>query len=147
MKISFIEPHLKIFGGIRRIIELSNRLTKLGHDVTIFHSDGSPCDWMECIANIKPYNDVLKQEHEVLIFNDPNPTDVSLAKEAKAELKIFYVLELYNKDLLKGFDPRICLPWNKIMISLVQLFFSIALFLAASISCEVFFLVFLSFYL
>jgi len=40
MKMSFVEPHLELYAGIRRIIELANRLTERGHDVTIFHSDG-----------------------------------------------------------------------------------------------------------
>jgi len=41
MKISFIQPHLELYGGIRRIIELANRLTERGHDVTIFYFNGS----------------------------------------------------------------------------------------------------------
>ncbi len=118
MKISFIEPHLKTYGGIRRIIELSNRLTKRGHNVTIFHSDGSPCKWMKCIAKIKSYDKVLKEKHDVVIFNDPNPIDHELAKKAKAKLKVFYVLALYKRTLLKGFNPKIYLPWNKNMLYL-----------------------------
>ncbi len=118
MKIRFIEPHLKIYGGVRRIIELANRLTKRGHDVTIFHSDGSPCQWMKCIAKIKSYNEVLKEEHDVIIFNDPNPIDYKLAKKAKAKLKIYYVLALYERELLKGVNPKIYLPWNKRMLIL-----------------------------
>ncbi|OQX54722.1 MAG: hypothetical protein B5M53_05585 [Candidatus Cloacimonas sp. 4484_209] len=118
MKISFVEPHLKIYGGIRRIIELANRLTERGHDVTIFHSDGSPCQWMKCIAKIKSYGEVLKEEHDVIIYNDPNPIDYKLVKKAKAKLKVFYVLELYQKSLLKGINPKIYLPWNKRMLIL-----------------------------
>jgi len=118
MKISFIEPHLKLYGGIRRIIELSNRLTKRGHDVTIFHSDGSPCQWMKCIAKIKDYKAVLKEEHDVIIYNDPNPIDYNLVKKAKSKLKVFYVLELYNKELLKGFNLKIYLPGNERMLFL-----------------------------
>ena len=118
MKISFIEPHLKIYGGIRRIIELANRLTERGHNVTIFHSDGSPCQWMKCIAKIKGYDEVLKEEHDVIIYNDPNPIDYKLAKRAKAKLKVFYVLELYDKQLLKGINLRIYLPWHKRMLIL-----------------------------
>jgi glycosyltransferase involved in cell wall biosynthesis len=118
MKISFVEPHLKLYGGIRRIIELSNRLTERGHDVTIFHSDGSPCEWMKCIAKIKDYKAVLKEEHDVIIYNDPNPIDYSLVKKAKAKLKVFYVLELYNKELLKGFNLKIYLPGNERMLIL-----------------------------
>ena len=118
MKISFVEPHLKIYGGIRRIIELANRLTEMGHDVTIFHSDGSPCQWMKCIAKVKSYDEVLKEEHDVIIYNDPNPIDYKLVKKAKAKLKVFYVLELYDKQLLKGINLRIYLPWHKRMLIL-----------------------------
>lgn len=118
MKISFIEPHLKIYGGIRRIIELSNRLTERGHNVTIFHSDGSPCEWMKCIAKTKSYNEVLKEEHDVIIYNDPNPIDYNLARKAKAKLRVFYVLELYDKELLKGINLKIFLPRNRRMLIL-----------------------------
>ena len=113
MKISFIEPHLKLYGGIRRIIELSNRLTKRGHDVTIFHSDGSPCEWMECIAKTKSASEVLVEEHDALIFNDPSYVDYRLAQQAIARVKIFYVLELYEMNLLRGINLKICLPKNR----------------------------------
>jgi len=118
MKISFVEPHLKLYGGIRRIIELANRLTQRGHDVTIFHSNGSHCEWMECIAKIKSYNELLKEEHDIIIYNDPNTTDYKLVKKANAKLKVFYVLGLYNNDLLKGINLKIYLPWNKRMLIL-----------------------------
>lgn len=118
MKISFIEPHLKIYGGIRRIIELSNRLTLSGHDVTIFHSDGSPCGWMESIAKTKSYNKVLTENHDVLIYNDPNPIDHKLVKKAKAKLKVYYVLELYKKELMKRTNLKIYLPRNRRMLIL-----------------------------
>jgi glycosyltransferase involved in cell wall biosynthesis len=118
MKISFIEPHLKVYGGIRRIIELANRLTKRGHDVTIFHSDGSPCGWIKCVAKVKSYDEVLKEKHDVIIFNDPNPIDYNLTKKAKAKMKIFYVLELYNKSLLKGTNLKRYFPWNRRMLIL-----------------------------
>jgi glycosyltransferase involved in cell wall biosynthesis len=118
MKISFIEPHLEIYGGIRRIIELSNRLTERGHEVTIFHSDGSPCQWMDCISKIRPYDQLLTEKHDVIIYNDPNPIDYQLVKKAQAKIKIFYVLELYDKDLLMRFNPRIWLPWNERMLIL-----------------------------
>jgi len=121
MKISFVEPHLKIYGGIRRIIELANRLTERGHDVTIFHSDGSPCQWMECIAKTKNYDEVLKEEHDVLLYNSSifYPT----IKKARARIKLYYVLGIYvhgldersllTKSLLKGINPKIYIPWNK----------------------------------
>ena len=113
MKISFIEPHLKIYGGIRRIMEISNRLVKRGHDVTIYHSDGSPCDWMEGFAKTRPAQEVLLDQHDVLIYNDPVRRDFILTKKAKAKLKVFFVLELYKTELLKGFHLSSFLPWNR----------------------------------
>jgi hypothetical protein len=113
MKIAFIEPHLKVFGGIRRILELSNRLTQRGHDVTIYHSDGSPCTWMECRAELKPALDILRGEHDVIIFNDPTKHDVDLTCLANATLKVYFCLELYNKQLiLPGLSPRKLLWWK-----------------------------------
>jgi len=120
MKISFIEPHLGLYGGIRRIIEFSNRLKERGHDVTIFHSDGSQCNWMQCFVKIKPNYKVLEEKHDVIIFNDPNPIDYKLAVKSKSRLKIFYVLELYEKDLLKGFNKKIYHPSKKRMFILKQ---------------------------
>lgn len=118
MRISFIEPHLRVYGGIRRIIELANRLTERGHHVTIYHSDGSPCEWMKCIAETKSSADVLKRSHDVIIYNDPNPVDYYLAKKAPAKLKVFYVLALYERSLLRGFHPAIYLPRHRRMLLL-----------------------------
>jgi len=121
MQISFIEPHLKIYGGIRRVVELSNRLTKRGHNVTIFHSDGSPCKWMECIAKVKSYEEVLQESHDVIIYNDPNPVDYKLVKKAKAKLKVFYVLGLGDRSLLKGINPEIYFRRNRRILQFKKL--------------------------
>lgn len=118
MRISFIEPHLGTYGGIRRVVELSNRLTARGHDVTIYHSDGSPCGWMKCIAGVESRGRVLERSHDVVIYNDPNPTDYMLARRALAALKVFYVLELYEKELLDRSIWRLYLTLNRRMLFL-----------------------------
>jgi glycosyltransferase involved in cell wall biosynthesis len=113
MRISFLTPHLEIRGANRRIIELSNHLVEKGHQVTIFHSDGSSCKWMECKAEIKPSREVKNLYHQVLI--SINRKDYPLFKKAKAKLKIFYVLLLYEteKKYLTGFHPTLILPFRK----------------------------------
>ena len=110
MKVAFVEPHLGLFGGIRRILELSNRLTDRGVEVTVFHPAGTPCDWMECRAGIRPSESLLDQPQDVVIYNDPNPEDFRLVRRAPARLKVFYVLELYETSLLGGFHPTIYRP-------------------------------------
>jgi glycosyltransferase involved in cell wall biosynthesis len=110
MKVAFVEPHLELFGGIRRILELSNRLTARGVEVTLFHPAGTPCDWMECAADVKPSEELLAAPQDVIVYNDPNPYDFNLVRRAEARLKVFYVLELYETSLLGGFHPTIYRP-------------------------------------
>jgi len=113
MKVAFVEPHLALFGGIRRILELSNRLTARGVDVTVFHPKGTPCDWMECKAKVRPSESLPELVQDVVIYNDPNPYDFRLVQRAEARIKLFYVLELYEKSLLPGFHPMIYRPRNQ----------------------------------
>jgi len=113
VRIGFIEPHLKIFGGIRRIVELSNRLVRRGHDVTIYHPAGTPCEWMESLASTRPAESCLQTPHDVIVYNDPNPHDYRLAHRAPARLRVFFVLELYEIPLLTGFHPTLYRPRNQ----------------------------------
>lgn len=110
MRISIVEPHLEIFGGIRRILELSNRLVRAGDEVTIFTPQGKPADWMECAAEVRADAEFLAAEHEVVLYNDPTRRDYELVKKARADLKVYYVLELYETSMLTGFQPLLRLP-------------------------------------
>ncbi|MEE9271601.1 MAG: glycosyltransferase family 4 protein [Candidatus Krumholzibacteria bacterium] len=105
MKIAFIEPHLQLYGAIRRIMELSNRLVRRGEDVTVYHPGGGPCEWMHGVAKTRPTRELFDTEHDVVIFNDP--PDYKLARKARAKLKVFYVLCLYEREKLKKFNPKI----------------------------------------
>src|SRR4051812_32528079 len=42
MKISLFLPHVGVFGGVRRFLELGNAWTEAGHDVQLFHPSGEP---------------------------------------------------------------------------------------------------------
>ncbi len=116
LKIAFIEPHLKLFGGIRRILELANRLTLKGEDVTIYHPGGEPCSWMECRARTRRLVELKKDPFDVVIFN--NPPDYKHARSSNARLKVFYVLGLYDKERLKKFSPKIFWPIKGRILSL-----------------------------
>src|SRR3972149_8183446 len=105
MKISFVEPHLKLYGGIRRILELSNRLLSLGEEVRIYHPDGTSCSWMTCKAETKTLNHIFKDEHDVIIFN--YPAESKAGTKAKARLKVFYILGLPEKEPLKKYSLNI----------------------------------------
>jgi glycosyltransferase involved in cell wall biosynthesis len=116
MKIAFVEPHLKLYGGIRRILELSNRLVRMGENVTIYHPAGTPCDWMEGEACIQPLSGLKTERHDVVIFN--NPPDYKHVRGADAALKAFYILGLYDKEKLIKFNPKIFWPIKGRVLSL-----------------------------
>lgn len=116
MRIAFVEPHLELYGGIRRILEFANRFADRGEKVTVYHPSGAPCAWMECRADVRPTRELFETGHDVVIFN--NPPDYPLARKARARLKVFYILALYDRERLKRFDPRILWPRKGRMLSL-----------------------------
>jgi glycosyltransferase involved in cell wall biosynthesis len=108
MRIAFIEPHLELYGGIRRIMELSNRLRRMGDDVTIFHPAGTPCVWMEGLAKIRPTAELTREEYDAVVFNDP--PDYKLARRARARVRAFYILGLDDHEKLRRFSLRVLWP-------------------------------------
>lgn len=116
MKIAFVEPHLELYGGIRRILEFSNRLVDRGEDVTVFHPGGAPCAWMPCRARTRPTVELFQSTFDVVVFNDP--PDYRLVRRSRARLKVFYILELYDKDRLREWNPKILWPRKGRMLSL-----------------------------
>ena len=46
VKISLFLPHVGVFGGVRRFLELGNAWTAAGHDVQLFHPTGEPPAWL-----------------------------------------------------------------------------------------------------
>lgn len=116
MKIAFVEPHLGLYGGIRRVLEFSNRFVDRGEDVSVFHPRGTPCTWMECRARVLPTAELFRSSFDVVVFNDP--PDYRLVRRARAALKVFYILELYDKDRLREWNPKIWWPRKGRMLSL-----------------------------
>jgi glycosyltransferase involved in cell wall biosynthesis/GT2 family glycosyltransferase len=102
MHIGFIEPHLRRYGGIRRVLELSNRLVDAGHEVTIYVEEGSDprCTWMECRARVKQLPDGLEDELGAVIFNHEPHWYLAQLFE-RADRRVFYALHagsLYHKQ-------------------------------------------------
>ena len=116
MRISFVEPHLELYGGIRRILEFSNRFVDRGETVTIYHPSGQACTWMECRARVRPLSELHADAHDVVIFN--NPPDYRHVRRCRAAVRVFYILELYDRDKLLRFDPKIFWPRKGRILSL-----------------------------
>ncbi len=55
MKIAALLPHVEIFGGVRRYIEIGNELVKRGHEYTLFTPTGERPDWLEFKGVCQPF--------------------------------------------------------------------------------------------
>lgn len=98
MKIAFIEPHLLVVGGIRRIVEVSNYLSSAGHEVVIYTPNGAPCSWMPLQAPVLKLSNKYKgQMFDIAIFNLADQYRQALAMPARK--RVFWVLaaEAYYK--------------------------------------------------
>lgn len=101
MKIAFLEPHLRVAGHIRRVLELGNELVRRGHQITYLlpSTEERRCDWMECLGRIEHIASAFMEPFDVLVFNDePQWSLVDRFKEVG--LTVYYVLAygvLYDK--------------------------------------------------
>jgi len=94
MKFSFLLPHLNQIGIVRSVVDLSNKLIELKHDVSIYHSDGSNCTWSTVKAKIHPINKVHKVDHEFLLFTTTAmyPVYNDIFKRGYCRQGVLYVL-------------------------------------------------------
>lgn len=54
MRISLFLPHVGVFGGVRRYIELGNVWATQGHEVVLYHPEGSPPAWLPFAGRCAP---------------------------------------------------------------------------------------------
>lgn len=54
MRISLFLPHVGVFGGVRRFLELGNEWAAAGHDVQLFHPSGAPPAWLAFRGRTRP---------------------------------------------------------------------------------------------
>jgi glycosyltransferase involved in cell wall biosynthesis/GT2 family glycosyltransferase len=102
LRIAFVEPHLRRYGGIRRVVEFGNRLVARGHDVQFLLPDGEPleCGWMQCDVPIATVREGRGEPWDVVIFNH-EPQWHLVESFAAARRRVFYALHagwLYDKE-------------------------------------------------
>lgn len=56
MKIAALLPHVEVFGGVRRYLELGNEFIRKGHEFVLFHPRGTRPEWLEFRAETRPFS-------------------------------------------------------------------------------------------
>lgn len=85
-------PHVGVFGGVRRFLEIGNALVRRGHRFVLYHPAGTCPTWLPFAGETRPLAELATVTHQVLICGEP--TLRPQFEAAHATLKFFYcVLE------------------------------------------------------
>lgn len=86
MRISTFLPHVGVFGGVRRFIELGNAWVEAGHDVTLYVPEGRPPDWLAFRGRVLPLAASAADAVDLAVCADPHTFDAFEAQRATRHL-------------------------------------------------------------
>lgn len=86
MKIGAILPHLGMYGGIRRFMELGNTFTERGINYTIFSNKEQSCTWFDFKGRIRNWSNI---ESDYLLIGDP--PSFGILPKAKGKIFIYVI--------------------------------------------------------
>ncbi|MBI5171165.1 MAG: glycosyltransferase family 4 protein [Candidatus Eisenbacteria bacterium] len=72
MRIATFLPHVGVFGGVRRFLELGNEWVARGHDVTLYHPEGNAPAWLPYRGRVVPLTAAADAESDVAVCADPH---------------------------------------------------------------------------
>jgi glycosyltransferase involved in cell wall biosynthesis len=88
MRIATFLPHVGVFGGVRRFIELGNAWIALGHEVTLFHPGGETPDWLPYAGRAARLEDAAAWRSDLAFCADPHTLPAFLAHPAAT--RVYY---------------------------------------------------------
>lgn len=97
MKIAALLPHVEVFGGVRRCLEIGNELVRRGHTFVLFTPKGERPRWLEFQGTVNPFETLEGQAFDVGLCSEY--AILPRFDELKARAKFFYfVLEGHKKE-------------------------------------------------
>ena len=72
MKIALFLPHVGVFGGVRRFLELGNAWDHAGHEVTLFHPSGEPPAWLPFRGRCLQLAEASASRSDLAVGADPH---------------------------------------------------------------------------
>jgi glycosyltransferase involved in cell wall biosynthesis len=70
MRIRLFLPHVGVFGGVRRYLELGNEWVALGHEVTLHHPDGGPPAWLPFAGRTATLEAARERDSDLALAGD-----------------------------------------------------------------------------
>lgn len=86
VRMGWIVPHLGEVGGIRRTIEMTNRLVQRGWDVDLITPEGEATGWLPILGRVETSRRAAGKEYDLLLVSDPDVVDVFFELEARTRM-------------------------------------------------------------
>jgi glycosyltransferase involved in cell wall biosynthesis len=97
MKIAALLPHVEVFGGIRRYIEIGNEITRREHKFVLFSPLGGRPGWLEFKGIVKPFSSLEEESFDIGLCSEYSI--LPCFEKLKARAKFFYfLLEGHKKE-------------------------------------------------
>ncbi len=97
LRIAALLPHVEVFGGVRRYIELGNALAARGHRFVLFHPSGEKPAWLELRAETRPFAALEREPFDAAMCGEPSILD-ALARVPAARRYFYFVLEGHKRE-------------------------------------------------
>lgn len=111
MRIALFLPHVGVFGGVRRFLELGNEWSALGHEVVLHHPDGSPPAWLAFSGRVAPLAAAASAPADLAVCADPHTYETFRAVTAATHL--YYCVIEGDAGLARAAsDPAVTLAAN-----------------------------------
>lgn len=105
MKLGVLLPHTKLYGGVKRFLELGNIFVEKGHQFIVFTPDGKGPEWFDFHGEMSTFGHIADTQLDALWTTTVKFMPMVL--ESNAKHKIFYHVRKSDnvKQLMK--DPRV----------------------------------------
>jgi len=109
MRIDLFLPHVGVFGGVRRYLELGNQWVATGHAVTLYHPGGEAPGWLPFRGATAPSASARGGESDVAIAGAPETLPLLAAHRSRT--RIYYCV-IENDPCLPAVGADILLMAN-----------------------------------
>ena len=92
MRIGVFLPHVGVFGGVRRFLELGNAWSARGHQVTLYHPGGEAPAWLPFRGRVAPLAAAAGAESDLALCAEPHTFEAFAGHRAARHL-YYCVLE------------------------------------------------------
>jgi glycosyltransferase involved in cell wall biosynthesis len=111
VRIATFLPHVGVFGGVRRFIELGNAWRAAGHSVTLYHPDGAAPAWLAYAGRVAALATARDESSDLAVCADGGT--FSEFRGHRAERHLYYCVLEKDPGLAAALrDPTLLLAAN-----------------------------------